>query len=331
MSEHLLQRAAAMQVNVWVWGLFALVVLGALAIDLGLLRTSRGQDRELTLRSAAIRSAAWIAISLLFGLVVMWLYGSHAAITYLTAYLLEKSLSVDNIFVFLLIFSELRIPPVQQRRVLLWGVLSALVMRALLIGAGLFVINRFHWVVYPFAALIMLAAVRLLWGGQKERQVVVAACSICSTWVARVIPITPVFHGNKFWLREGGRFVATPLLVALIIVETTDVVFALDSVPAVLAVTREPFLVYTSNIFAMLGLRALYFLLAGIVERFRYIRVGLAGILIFLGAKLLLGEIVEFPNWVSLAVIAMSISLSVAASLIWPGRSAQYSAKTSSG
>jgi tellurite resistance protein TerC len=173
--------------------------------------------------------------------------------------------------------------------------------------------------------------VRLLWGGQKQREVVAAACGICSTWVARVIPITPVFHGSKFWLREGGRLVATPLLVALIIVETTDVVFALDSVPAVLAVTREPFLVYTSNIFAMLGLRALYFLLAGIVERFRYIRVGLAGILIFLGAKLLLGEIVEFPNWVSLAVIAVSISLSIAASLIWPGRSAQYSAKASSG
>ena len=326
-----MQRAAAMQVSIWVWGLFGLVVLVALAIDLGLLRTSKGEDREVTLRSAAIRSGAWIAISLLFGLVVMWLYGPHAAITYLTAYLLEKSLSVDNIFVFLLIFSELRIPPVQQRRVLLWGVLSALVMRALLIGAGLFVINRFHWVVYPFAALIIFAAVRLLWGGQKERQVVAAACSICSTWVARVIPITPVFHGAKFWIREGGRIVATPLLVALIIVETTDVVFALDSIPAVLAVTREPFLVYTSNIFAMLGLRALYFLLAGIVERFRYIRVGLAGILIFLGAKLLLGDVVEFPNWVSLAVIAVSISLSVAASLIWPGRSAQYSAKASSG
>jgi tellurite resistance protein TerC len=331
MSEQLLQGAAAMQVNIWVWGVFGLIVLAALAIDLGLLRTSKGEDREVTLRSAAIRSAAWIAISLLFGLVVMALYGSHAAVTYLTAYLLEKSLSVDNIFVFLLIFSELRIPPVQQRRVLLWGVLSALVMRALLIGAGLFVINRFHWVVYPFAALIIFAAVRLVWGRQKERDMVVAACAICSTWVARVIPITPVFHGTKFWVRQGGRFVATPLLVALIIVETTDVVFALDSVPAVLAVTREPFLVYTSNIFAMLGLRALYFLLAGIVERFRYIRLGLAGILIFLGAKLLLGDIIEFPNWVSLAVIAVSLALSVAASLIWPGRSGQYSAKTSSG
>jgi tellurite resistance protein TerC len=326
MSEHLLQLGPAMQVSNWVWALFALIVLAALVIDLGLLRTSRGEERELTLRSAAIRSAIWIALALLFGLVVMALYGAPAALTYVTAYLLEESLSVDNVFVFLLIFSELRIPPVQQRRVLLWGVLSALVMRALLIGAGLFVINRFRWVVYPFAALILFAAVRLLWGRQKEREVVAAACSICSTWVARVIPITPQFHGDHFWLRQSGRLVATPLLVALIIVETTDIVFALDSVPAVLSVTRQPFLVYTSNIFAMLGLRAIYFLLSGIVERYRYLRVGLAAILIFFGARLLLSGLVEFPNWVSLAFIAAALAVSVAASI-----RAQYSRKTSSG
>jgi tellurite resistance protein TerC len=326
LPERLLQPGAAMTVATWGWGLFGILVLAALAVDLGLLQTSRGEERELTLRSAAVRSAAWIALSLLFGLVVMALDGPQAALTYLTAYLLEKSLSIDNVFVFLLIFSELRIPPLQQRRVLLWGVLSALIMRALLIGAGLFVINRFHWVVYPFAALIILAAVRLLWGREQERKVVAAACSICSTWVARVIPITPVFHGNKFWVRQGGRLVATPLLVALIIVETTDIVFALDSVPAVLAVTRDPFLVYTSNIFAMLGLRALYFLLAGIVDRFRYIRVGLAAILIFFGTRLMLSGVVEFPNWVSLAFIVVALAISILASL-----RPQYSAKESSG
>jgi tellurite resistance protein TerC len=247
------------------------------------------------------------------------LYGPHAGVTYLTAYLLEKSLSVDNVFVFVLIFSELRTPPAEQRRVLLWGVLGALVMRALIIGAGLFVLNRFNWIVYVFAVLIIFAAVRLLWGGKKEREVVVAACSVCSTWVARLIPITPVYHGDAFWIRQGGRLFATPLLVALIIVETTDVVFALDSVPAVLAVTREPFLVYTSNIFAMLGLRSLYFVLAGVVERFRYIRVGLAVILIFFGARLLLGDVVEVPNWVPLVVIAVTLALAIAASLKWPG------------
>jgi len=308
-----------MNVSLWVWGVFGFLVLFALALDLGLFHKSRGEHHELPLRDAAIRSAAWIGLALAFGLGVVVLYGPHTGLTYLTAYLLEKSLSVDNIFVFVLIFSELRTPPAQQRRVLLWGVLGALVMRALLIGAGLFVINRFHWVIYPFAALIILAAVRLLWGGQKEREVVAAACSICGTWVARIIPITPVYHGDSFWVRQGGRIVATPLLVALIIIETTDIVFALDSVPAVLAVTREPFLVYTSNIFAMLGLRSLYFVLAGIVERFRYIRVGLAAILMFFGARLLLGDIIEFPNWVSLGVIVVALALSVAASLKWPG------------
>ena len=197
-------------------------------------------------------------------------------------------------------------------------------MRGLLIAAGLFLLNRFHWVVYPFAGLIIFAAIRLLFGGQKQRELVVAACAICSTWVARIIPITPVYHGDRFWVRQaerGGRLVATPLLVALIIVETTDIVFALDSVPAVLAVTREPFLVYTSNVFAMLGLRSLYFVLAGVVERFRYLRVGLAAILIFFGARLLLGDFINVPTEVSLGVIAVALTLSVVASIKWPNGS----------
>jgi tellurite resistance protein TerC len=309
-----------MNVSLWMWVPFAVLVLTALAVDLGLLRTSRGEARELPLRSAVLRSIAWIGLSLVFGGVVWVAYGQQAALTYLTAYLLEKTLSIDNVFVFVVIFSELRIPPAQQRGVLLWGVLGALVMRALLIGAGLYVINRFHWVVYPFAALIIFAAVRLLFGRQKQSEMVAAACSICTTWVARLIPITSQFHGDRFWVRQAGRIVATPLLVALIIVETTDVVFALDSVPAVLAVTREPFLVYTSNIFAMLGLRSLYFVLAGVVERFRYLRVGLAAILLFFGARLALTDVVEVPVGVSLGVIAAGLILSVMTSIIWPAR-----------
>jgi tellurite resistance protein TerC len=300
------------------WGLFGALVLSALALDLGLFRSRRVEQRELTLREAAARTVAWAALSLMFGLVVLMLYGRQVALTYVTAYLLEQSLSIDNVFVFLLIFSELRVPPAQQRGVLLWGVVGALVMRGLLIAAGLFLLNQFHWVVYPFAALIIFAAIRLLFGGQKQREVVAAACGICTTWVARIIPITPLYHGRRFWVRQaeqGGRLVATPLLVALIIVETTDIVFALDSVPAVLAVTRDPFVVYTSNIFAMLGLRSLYFVLAGVVERFRYLRIGLAAILIFFGARLLLGDIIEIPNGVSLAVIAAALALSVVASL----------------
>ncbi len=307
-----------MNIRILGWAIFVLLVLGAIAFDLGLLRRSARNQREPSVRAAALRSAGWIALAFLFGLGVTAFYGRDAGLTYLTAYLLEESLSVDNIFVFVLIFSELRIPQPQQRGVLLWGVLGALVARGLLIGAGLLVLNQFHWVVYPFAAFIIFAAIRLVWGQRKEREVVVAACSVCSTWVARLIPITPVFFGNRFLVRQGGRLLATPLFVALVIIETTDVVFALDSVPAVLGVTRDPFLVYTSNVFAMLGLRSLYFVLAGVVERFRYLRVGLAVILVFFGARLLLSDVLVFPNHVSLGVIAVALTLSVLASVKWP-------------
>jgi tellurite resistance protein TerC len=307
-------------VSRWVWVVFAVLALAAIAFDLGLLRKREREGHELSVRAATIRSAAWVGLALLFGLGVTALYGTDAGVTYLTAYLLEESLSLDNIFVFVLIFSELRIPPPQQRSVLLWGVLAAVVMRALLIGGGLFALRRFHWVIYPFAALIIVAALRLLWGQQKQRQVVVDACSVCSSWVARLIPITPVLHGNRFVVRQQGRLLATPLLVALVIVETTDIVFALDSVPAVLAVTRDPFLVYTSNVFAMLGLRSLYFVLAGAVERFRFLPIGLAAILLFFGARLLLGDVIEVPNRVSLAVIGLALALSVLASVKRPGQ-----------
>jgi predicted tellurium resistance membrane protein TerC len=187
-------------------------------------------------------------------------YGPAASLLYFTAYALEKSLSIDNIFVFVLIFGELQIPQAEQRRVLYWGVLSALVMRAIFIALGVFLLERFHWVIYPFAGLILFAAVRILFGQEKEREVVVNACAVCGTWVARIIPITPVLWGHRFWVRQHGRLLATPLLIALILVEITDAVFALDSIPAVFAVTQDPFLIYTSNIFAMLGLRSLYIL-----------------------------------------------------------------------
>ena len=313
-----------MHVALWAWALFVVLVLLALALDLGLLTRSGRERHELGLRAATARSVAWTALSLLFGVGVLVVFGRPAALTFVTAYLLEQSLSIDNVFVFVLIFSELKIPPALQRSVLLWGVLGALVMRGLLIAAGLFLLNEFHWVIYPFAALIIFAAVRLLWGKKKEQDLVVAACSICNTWVARFIPITPVYHGGHFVVRQaerGNRLVATPLLVALLIVETTDIVFALDSVPAVLAVTQEPFLVYTSNVFAMLGLRSLYFVLAGVVERFRFLRVGLASILIFFGARLLLSNVVAVPTAVSLGVIAVALTLSIAASIRWPGAS----------
>lgn len=305
-------------VSIWGWVLFVIFILAAIAFDLDLFRKKGEVDFEMSVRDAALRSVAWIALAVLFGLGVMVMYGSSTGITFLTAYFLEESLSIDNIFVFVLIFSQLRIPAALQRRVLVLGVVGALIARGLIIAAGIEVLSRFHWVIYPFAALIIFAAVRLLFGEKKQRDIVIAACAVCSTWVARIIPITPFFHGHHFIVRQKGRLVATPLLVALIIVETTDVVFALDSVPAVLAVTRNPFLVYTSNVFAMLGLRSLYFVLAGAVERFRYLRAGLAAILVFFGAKLLLTDVIAVPNHLSLAVIAAALGLSVIASLRWP-------------
>ena len=214
----------------------------------------------------------------------------------------------------------------QQRRVLYWGVLGALVVRAVLIAGGVFLLRRFQWVTYPFAALVIFAAVRFIWGREKERELVATACAVCGSWVARIIPITPVLRGGSFWVRQRGGLVATPLFIALVVVETTDVIFALDSIPAVFAVTSDLFLVYTSNVFAMLGLRSLYFLLAGVVERFRFLRAGLAAILAFVGVKLLLSGVVEIPTWVSLAVIATALTLAVAASVAIPRGMAQVPA-----
>ena len=305
-------------VGFWGWGLFVVFIIGALAFDLDVFRRSSDQGNGLTVRQAALRSAAWIGLAIAFALGVMLVRGYGSGVTFVTAYFLEQSLSIDNIFVFVLIFAELRVPAALQRRVLVFGVIGALVARGLIIAVGILVLARFHWIIFPFAALIIFAAFRLVFGEKKERELVIKACDVCSTWVARIIPITPVYHGKQFIVRQAGRLRATPLLVALIIVETTDVVFALDSVPAVLSVTRDPFLVYTSNVFAMLGLRSLYFVLAGAVERFAYLRFGLAAILVFFGARLLLTDVVTVPNHVSLAVIAAALGLSVLCSLVWP-------------
>src|SRR6267143_1307756 len=229
-----------MQVSSWVWALFALMVLAVLAADLGVFRPSRRAPQEVTLGSAAWWSAAWIGLSLFFGVVILALYGRGPALTYLTAYLLEKSLSVDNIFVFVLIFSELRIPRPQQRRVLYWGVLGALASRALLIAGGVFLLRRFNWVVYPFAALVLFAAVRILWGKEKEREMVVAACGVCSSWVARIIPITPVLRGGAFWVSQRGRFVATPLFMALAVAASLTIPAKLAPVSDSRARSPEP-------------------------------------------------------------------------------------------
>jgi TerC family integral membrane protein len=258
----------------------------------------------------------WVGLGLAVGLWVAATRGRSAATEYFAAYLLEESLSVDNIFVFVVIFAELHIPAEFQRRVLLFGVSGALVFRALAIGAGLTLIERVQWITYPFASLILFAAWRLLFGAERERKVVKEACDVCGTWITRVVRVSPVLHGHDFWRREGGRLVATPLLVALVVIETTDIVFALDSIPAVLAVTRNPLIVYSSNVMAMMGLRSLYFVLSDAVYRLRYLRIGLAVLLVFTAAKMLASEWVHVSAGVSVAVIGVVLLATIAAS-VW--------------
>ena len=257
----------------------------------------------------------WVGLGLSLGLVVLVIQGSTAAAEYYAAYFLEESLSVDNIFVFVIVFSELHIRDEYQRRVLRFGVLGALVFRAIMIVAGIALVDRFTWITYPFAVLILFAAWRMLFGAERERTVVKAACNVCETWIARIVPVSPVVLGHDFWRREGGRLVATPLFVALVVIETTDIVFALDSVPAVLAITRSPFIVYTSNVMAMLGLRSLYFVLADALPRLRYLRPGLALLLVFTGTKMLAGEWIQIPPGISVLIIAGVLLATVVASV----------------
>jgi tellurite resistance protein TerC len=258
----------------------------------------------------------WVALGLAVGLLVAATLGGQAATEYVAAYLLEESLSVDNIFVFVVIFSELHIPAEHQRRVLLFGVAGAVVFRALAIGAGITLIERVRWINYPFAILILFAAWRLLFGVERERKVVKEACDVCGTWIARVVRVSPVLSGQDFWRRESGRLVATPLLVALVVIETTDIVFALDSIPAVLAVTRHPLIVYSSNVMAMLGLRSLYFVLSDAVYRLRHLRSGLAALLVFTAAKMVASEWVQVSAGASVAIIAVVLLTTIAAS-VW--------------
>lgn len=309
------------------WTVFGAAVAAVFVAD-GL--AGRRAARAETARSAGLWSAIWIGVGILFGLYVTLRFGLDIGLTYLTAYALEKSLSVDNLFVFILVFGQTGIPPHLQRRALFWGLLGALVMRAGLVGLGIFLLQQFHWVIYPFAGLLLFAAVRMLRGEEAGRKAAETTCALCTSWIGRIVPITPVLHGSKFLVKLDGRRMATPLLVALIAIESADVVFAVDSIPAVLAVTSDPFLVYTSNVFALLGLRSLYFLLAGAVAQLRFLRVGLAVMLVFVAAKMLLGNAVEIPPAVSLLIVTSIFAAAVLASKLFPRNTPKTPATTCS-
>ena len=294
----------------WVWTAFVAFIVAMLLVDLFVVHRDA---HEVSLREAALWSAIWVAMGLAFGALVWTWKGPAAGGEYLAGYLIEKSLSVDNIFVFALIFSYFAVPAAYQHRVLFWGIFGALVARAIFIAAGAALMDRFDWTVYVFGAFLVLTGLRMLRPRHSEpdpsRNPVVRL-------LRRVMPVTDGYRGQKLMVREAGRRMATPLLAVLLVIETTDVLFAVDSIPAIFAVTTDPFLVFTSNAFAILGLRAMYFLLAGMISRFVHLKVGLAAVLVFVGAKLGLSHVYHVPIWLSLTVIAALIGGSVAISLL---------------
>jgi tellurite resistance protein TerC len=300
----------------WLWIGFNAFVLAMLAVDLFVFHK---EAHEVRAAEAAGWSVLWIALAVLFGSGVYRFMGPQAGLEFFAGYLIEKALSVDNIFVFVLIFGFFRVPPRYQHRVLFWGILGALIMRGGMIAAGAYLIQHFHWVIYVFGAFLVFTGVRM--AIQKEHGLDPDS-NPAIRLIRRVMPVTRAYHGQKFFVREhvAGRLrlAATPLFVVVALVETTDLIFAVDSIPAIFAVTQDPFIVYSSNVFAILGLRALYFLLAEVIDRFHYLKLGLSVVLVFVGLKMLAADVYKVPVGVSLAVIAGVLGVAVAASWFWP-------------
>ena len=314
--------------SIWLWVGFNLFVLALLALDLGVFHR---KAHAVSVREATIWSVVWISLSMLFNLGIYFFWhvvaptssysNGDAALAFFTGYLIEKSLSVDNIFVFVLIFSYFSVPDTYQHRVLFWGILGALVMRAALILVGAALIKEFHWIIWIFGAFLIFTGIRMAFHKDEELH---PEDNPLVKGLKRFMPVTQEYRGASFFVREAGRLMATPLLLVLLIVESTDLVFAVDSIPAIFAVTDDPFIVYTSNVFAILGLRSLYFLLAGVMHKFHYLKLGLSAVLTFVGVKMLLPDLSELvtgvsykiPTLLSLGVVAAILAVAVAASLL---------------
>ena len=309
-----------MDYPLWAWAGFGIFILLMLALDLGVFNR---KAHAVTYREATIWSVVWVTLALIFAGLVFWKTDRQTGFEFLTGYVIELSLSVDNLFVFLLIFSYFKVPAKYQHRVLFWGVLGALVMRMTMIGIGATLVERFHWILYLFGAFLIYTGFRML--RQDESQANPEENPLVR-FATRLIPITRHYEGDKFFTVEKGRRMGTLLLLVLVIVEVSDLVFAVDSIPAIFGITTNPFIVYTSNVFAILGLRSLYFLLAGVVEKFHYLKLGLAIVLMFVGVKMLsegylarqFGVSKEAVILVSLGFVAVVLLSSVAASLLWP-------------
>lgn len=298
-----------MSTSIWFWIAFHIGVFLALVVDLAQFKR---RDRALSMRAATHRIVIWVVLSLLFNLLVWKFRGPDKALEFLTGYLIEYSLSVDNIFVFVLIFTYFRVPPMAQHRALVWGIVGALVMRGIMIWCGIALVQRFSFVLYFFGVFLLVSAFRMFLGKHEPQE-------FGETWVMRVcrrtFRITPEFFGEHFKAKVNGRWMLTPLALALIVIDVMDLIFAVDSIPAVFAITRDPFIVYTSNICAILGLRSLYFLLANLIDRFIYLKTGLALVLAFVGIKMIIVDFVHLPNSLSLAVIVLILAITIIVSM----------------
>lgn len=293
------------------WILFNLFVIVMLALDLGIFHR---RAHTVRFKEALAWSAAWISLAAIFSVIVFYWHGRASSLEFITGYVIELSLSVDNLFVFLVIFRYFKVPSHDQHKVLFWGIVGALVMRGIFILAGVSLINRFHWIIYVFGTLLLYSGFKLLRQGETE---IHPEQNPVLRLFRKYVPVTKDYVGDKFFVRKPGLF-ATPLFVVLLVVETTDVLFAVDSIPAVLAITRDAFIVYTSNVFAILGLRSMYFALAGLMEMFRYLHYGLAMILMFVGLKMLGSAYFKLPTWIALSVVLGVLTIAVVASLLNP-------------
>jgi tellurite resistance protein TerC len=304
-----MERCATVSTPIWFWIAFHIGVFIALGVDLV---SFKRRNRELSMRAAALRSAVWVVVSLLFNAIVWQWQGHEQGLDFLTGYLIEYSLSVDNIFVFVLIFTYFRVPPRSQHRVLLWGILGALVMRGVMIWLGIALVERFHFILYIFGVFLVATAVRMFWAKAEPPDF---ENSFGMRWCRKSLPLTKDFYGRQFAVKIDGRLMFTPLLLVLIVIDVFDLIFAVDSIPAVFAITTDRFIVYTSNICAILGLRSLYFFLAKLVDRFVYLRTGLAIILGFVGLKMIMARLFHIPNWISLAVIVVILGITISLSM----------------
>lgn len=305
-----------MTTSPYLWVGFNAFVLLMLALDLGVFHR---KTHVVKVREAIVWSVVWIVLSFIFAGGVYQVKGSGPALEYIAGYLIEKALSVDNLFVFLVLFSYFKVPPAYQHKVLFWGIIGALIMRATLILVGAVLIARFHWVMYLFGAFLVFTALKLAF---QKGEGVDPGNNPVVRMVRKIMPVSTEYSESRFFVKIDGKRLATPLFLVLVTVEFTDLVFALDSIPAIFAVTPDPFIIYTSNVFAILGLRSLYFALAGIMTLFHYLKIGLSAILGFVGVKMLIVDLYKIPIVISLSVVAGLLLVSILASVIWPKKEA---------